>query len=74
MIEDQLTMIPHKNTFKFDHFGNEVTINSDFDSGNLSKAIKTHPDQFSLWTATDCEGTDREGYPKSWFYFSVTGF
>jgi hypothetical protein len=51
-----------------------VTIDSDFDSGNLGKAVKTHPYQFSLWTATDCEGTDREGYPKSWFYFSVLGF
>jgi hypothetical protein len=54
MIEDDLASIPHKNTFRFDHFGNEVVVDSDFDSGNLGKCVRTQPYQFSLWTATDC--------------------
>lgn len=51
-----------------------MVLDSNFDSGNMGKATKVNPYQYSLWTASDCEGTDREGYPKSWFYFSVTGF
>lgn len=74
MMLDEPTNLSHKNTFKFDHFGNEIVFDSNFDSGNLAKAVKTNHYQYSLWTASDCSGTDREGYPKSWFYFSVQGF
>lgn len=29
---------------------------------------------YTVHTANDCAGTAHEGYPKSWFYFSVRGF
>lgn len=31
-------------------------------------------DHYSIWTASDAEGTSFESYPKSWFYFETGGF
>ena len=45
-----------------------------FDSGNMKKVHRNSFDHYSIWTANDAEGTQNEGYPKSWFYFRVGGF
>ena len=44
------------------------------DSGNMSRVVKNSYDHYSIWTACDAQGTQNEGYPKSWFYFEVGGF
>jgi hypothetical protein len=40
----------------------------------MMRVARTAYDHYSLWTACDAQGTDNEGYPKSWFYFEVGGF
>lgn len=72
--------IPQKNTFCFqENIEKPVIFDSDFDSGNLYKVVRL-PDldsnhhHYNLWTASDCQGTTYEGYPKSWFMFSVEGY
>jgi hypothetical protein len=66
--------IPQRNTFRLDMFGDKVVFDSNFDSGNLARVEnRLAPNHFSIWTASDCSGMDKEGYSKSWFYFSVEG-
>lgn len=40
----------------------------------MNRVVRTAYDHYSIWTAYDAQGTDNEGYPKSWFYFRVGGF
>lgn len=55
----------------------DITISSNFDSGNLAKAeeCKHHEGsgtrEFDLWTSRDCAETEFENGNRSWFYFSV---
>jgi hypothetical protein len=35
----------------------------------MNKVLKNSYDHYSIWTASDAQGTANEGYPKSWFYF-----
>ena len=51
-----------------------IFFNSRFDSGNMKKVVRNSYDHYSIWTASDAEGSPNEGYPKSWFYFQVGGF
>lgn len=48
---------------------------SDFDSGNLAKAVKDekNPNEFNLWTLPDCANTSYENGNRTWFYFGVKG-
>ena len=57
----------HK-TFKFD----DVTISSDFDSGNMLRAERKATTHFWIWTANDWMYTERQTCLRSWFHFSVT--
>lgn len=50
--------IPQHNTFQFIEDG--VTIDSNFDSGNLSKAERISAGIYHLWTGPDCMGTQTE--------------
>lgn len=40
----------------------------------MHKVVKNAYEHYSVWTASDAQGTVNEGYPKSWFYFEVGGF
>ena len=40
----------------------------------MHKVVRNSYDHYAIWTACDAQGTDNEGYPKSWFYFEVGGF
>jgi hypothetical protein len=67
--------IPQRARFEFSEPREpSIFFSSDFDSGNMHKVVKTSYDHYSIWTACDAQGTDHEGYPKSWFYFQVGGF
>ena len=72
--------VPQHNQFQFmlrsDAFGEqkEITFDSNFDSGNMARVEQNGVLSYTIHTANDCAGTVHEGFPKSWFYFSVTGF
>lgn len=67
--------LPQRTKFQFSEPREpQIFFNSQFDSGNMAKVVRTGYDHYSIWTACDAEGTDNEGYPKSWFYFEVGGF
>lgn len=40
----------------------------------MHEVVRNTYDHYSIWTASDAQGTPNEGYPKSWFYFEVGGF
>lgn len=40
----------------------------------MNRVVKSAYDRYNIWTACDAQGTENEGYPKSWFYFEVGGF
>lgn len=40
----------------------------------MHEVVRTTYDHYSIWTASDAQGTANPGYPKSWFYFEVGGF
>lgn len=50
-----------------------VTICAAFDSGNCARAEQTAADEFAVWTAPDCAGTEHEKQYKAWFSFAVRG-
>ena len=57
-------------------FSNGVKFCSQFDNGNMvSCEMGNKKDEYRIWTAPDCAGTDyeRQGKPNAWFYFNVTG-
>lgn len=67
--------LPQRNRFEFSEPREpHIWLSSQFDSGNMLRAVRTAHDHYSLWTACDAQGTDNEGYPKSWFYFRAGGF
>ena len=49
----------------------EITVRSDFDSGNLGKVEFQSPNTLVMTPANDCAGTTFEGQSKSWFYFKL---
>ena len=55
--------------FQFD----DITIRSDFDSGNCAHIERISFNHFMLWTAPDCAGSLCETVNRSWFYFCVEG-
>ncbi|EAR85016.2 zinc carboxypeptidase family protein (macronuclear) [Tetrahymena thermophila SB210] len=80
-IQIKTTQIPQHNTFEFKLENldgqSEMTVvfNSDFDSGNCGRVIQKSNFEYDIFTSPDRDqGTDQEGYSKSWFYFSVKGF
>eukprot|EP00756_Hemistasia_phaeocysticola_P022584 Hpha_TRINITY_DN15843_c7_g8::TRINITY_DN15843_c7_g8_i1::g.187641::m.187641 len=53
-----------------------LAFSSKFDSGNLARVEVCeggNGNEFSLWTAADCEGTPYENSNRSWFHFRVSG-
>lgn len=61
------------NTFEF---SNGVKFSSNFDNGNMAACeMGKQRDEYRIWTAPDCAGTEFERSTKAnaWFYFSVTG-
>jgi cytosolic carboxypeptidase protein 5 len=57
-------------------FSNGVKFSSDFDNGNMVNCeMGNKKDEYRIWTAPDCAGTDyeRSGKPNAWFYFTVEG-
>lgn len=73
-MEPQQQKLPQKNTFQFSEGERTIVFSSDFDGGNISRVSRCGANYYQLWTGADCEGTNQEGYSRSWFYFSVTGF
>jgi hypothetical protein len=68
-------IIPQRNRLQFaEPKEPNIFFNSCFDSGNMHKVVRNAYDHYSIWTACDAQGTDNEGYPKSWFYFETGGF
>jgi hypothetical protein len=52
----------------------EYVFSSNFDSGSLHNVKLTSRDNFDLWVAPDCAGTEYEKLAyRTWFYFSVAG-
>lgn len=51
----------------------EITISSDFDSGNMGKVDFVPSNTLVMTPANDCAGTEYEGQSKSWFYFKISG-
>lgn len=61
------------NTFEF---SNGVKFSSNFDNGNMAACeMGKQRDEYKIWTAPDCAGTEFERSTKAnaWFYFTVTG-
>lgn len=66
----RLSEVPHHTLVEFTEPREpRIFFNSKIDSGNLKKVVKSGYDHYSIWTASDAEGSPCEGYPKSWFYF-----
>jgi hypothetical protein len=62
-----------QNTFEF---SNGVKFSSDFDNGNMAACeLGKQKDEYKIWTAPDCVGTQHERLSKAnaWFYFTITG-
>ena len=62
--------VPQHCTFSFEE--DQVSITSDFDSGNLAKATRNSAYNYSLWTGPDAMGTSYENTCRTWFYFKAT--
>ena len=57
-------------------FSNGVKFSSSFDNGNMAACEQgKQKDEYKIWTAPDCAGTEYERSSKAnaWFYFTVTG-
>ncbi len=57
-------------------FSNGVKFSSQFDNGNMAACeMGNKKDEYKIWTAPDCAGTEYERSAKvnAWFYFNVTG-
>ena len=50
-----------------------LTFCASFVSGNAARVEQTADDEFQLWTAPDCAGTEHEKQYKAWFSFAVKG-
>ena len=50
-----------------------LTFDACFDSGNATRVERVDDDEYALWTAGDCEGTENERRWTTWFSFSVRG-
>jgi hypothetical protein len=50
-----------------------VTINSNFDSGNMAAAEVGLNSSLVITPANDCAASENPSHSKGWFYFSVSG-
>jgi len=56
---------PQQQKFEFE----DLTLDSCFDSGNMSSAVKASDSHYHVWIAPDCYGTQKETDYRTWFYF-----
>ena len=54
-------------------FSNGLTFDAAFDGGNAARVEQAGEDEYHLWTAPDCHGTEHEKQYKAWFAFAVGG-
>lgn len=66
---------PAKTTFKLQlkKDGPIITLNSNFDSGNMALAEVGLNGSIVITPANDCAANETPSHSKGWFYFSVAG-
>lgn len=51
--------LPQRTRFQFSEPREpQIFFNSQFDSGNMAKVVRTGYDHYSIWTACDAQGTE----------------
>jgi hypothetical protein len=50
-----------------------LTFDANFDSGNCARVEQTGANEFAVWTAPDCAGSQHETNHRSWFHFAISG-